>query len=138
MSDFVVKPYVKFVPAEQDAVAEVAASAAEANTAAQGANTKIGNLTDLTTTAKTNLVAAINEANSHSVSPVQLPENADLTALTHEQFMQIWNNLLAGCSVILLGQIPITVIAIGDGNIAYFLNEEEPLALTNILPEEED
>lgn len=57
-----VKPYVKFVPAEQDVVAEVAASAAEANTAAQGAATKIGNLSQLTTTAKSNLVAAINEA----------------------------------------------------------------------------
>lgn len=62
MSDFVVKPYVKFVPAEQDVVAEAAASAAEAKTTANGAEAKIGNLSQLTTTAKTNLVAAINEA----------------------------------------------------------------------------
>lgn len=55
------KPYVKFVPAEQDAVAEVAASAAEANTAAQGASSKIGNLNSLQTTSKSSVVSAINE-----------------------------------------------------------------------------
>lgn len=62
MSDFVVKPYVKFVPAEQDVVAEAAASAAEAKTTANGAEAKIGNLSQLTTTAKSNLAEAINEA----------------------------------------------------------------------------
>ena len=49
------KSYVKNVPASQEVVEQAAETA-------KGAEAKIGNLSQLTTTAKGNLVAAINEA----------------------------------------------------------------------------
>lgn len=49
------KSYVKNVPASQEAVEQAAETAKDADA-------KIGNLSQLTTTAKGNLVAAINEA----------------------------------------------------------------------------
>lgn len=89
-----------------------------------------------------NAIRVLGGGGGSSVSPVQLPEGTGLGSLTSEQYNQIWENLKAGCTVVMVGDLPVTIFSDSLGEMAFFDNYEEPLAIHTIgapeEPEEEE
>lgn len=109
--------------AQSDATAASTAASA-ADTKATAANTAIGDLTQLTTTEKTNLVAAINEVNAKpSSTGVELTQTvaSGATSVTFTDAA-----ITAGAKLLLFFDdvfIPYSAVTVGSGTVTYTIEE---------------
>lgn len=109
--------------AQSDATAASTAASA-ADTKATAANTAIGDLTQLTTTAKNNLVAAINEVNAKPTSAgVELTQ----TVASGETSVTFTDAAItAGAKLLLFFDdvfIPYSAVTVGSGTVTYTIEE---------------